>query len=40
MQLAAPTLAAYPPDAVVLRDPEAHLKRWPVYRGAQDAPSG
>jgi len=35
MKIAAPTLAAYPPEAVIYTDPEAHLKRWRKYQGAR-----
>jgi digeranylgeranylglycerophospholipid reductase len=30
----APTLAAYPPEAVIYQDPKAYLKPWPTYHGA------
>jgi hypothetical protein len=35
MEIAAPSLAAYPPEAVIYSDPEAHLKRWRTYLGAR-----
>lgn len=34
---AAPIISAYPRDAVIFRDPEAHLKRWVTYPGYRRA---
>jgi len=33
MKNAEPVISAYPKDAVIFRDPEAHLKRWVTYPG-------
>jgi hypothetical protein len=33
MSKASPVMSAYPSDAVILREEDACLKRWPVYPG-------